>query len=44
MWKKIKEDTVKRKWRADDEEEFEDSEGRLLNKKTYLDLKRQGLL
>jgi hypothetical protein len=44
VWKKIKQESTKRKWRPDDEEEFEDSEGRLLTKKTYMDLKRQGLL
>jgi splicing factor 3A subunit 3 len=28
----------------DEEEEFEDSEGRVMNRKVYQDLKRQGLL
>lgn len=31
-------------FKPDLEEEFEDSEGNLLNRKTYYDLKRQGLL
>ena len=31
-------------FKPDVEEEFEDSEGNLLNKKTYNDLKKQGLL
>jgi len=32
------------RWKPDMEEEFEDSEGNVLNKKRYLDLERQGLL
>jgi len=32
------------KFRPDIEEEFEDNEGNVFNKKTYLDLQRQGLL
>ena len=31
-------------WRADEDEEFEDEEGNVFKKKTYDDLKRQGLL
>ena len=31
-------------FRADIEEQFEDNEGNLLNKKTYLDMKKQGLI
>ena len=31
-------------FKPDMEEEFEDNEGNLLNKKTYMDLKRQGML
>jgi len=31
-------------FKPDLEEEFEDTEGNLLNRKTYYDLKRQGLL
>ena len=31
-------------FKPDVEEEYEDSEGNVLNKKTFLDLKRQGLL
>jgi len=31
-------------FRPDIEEEFEDNEGNLLNKKTYLDMKKQGLI
>lgn len=32
------------RWKPEAEEEFEDSEGNVLNKKRYMDLKRQGLL
>ena len=31
-------------WKPDHEEEYEDSKGNVVNKKTYEDLKRQGLL
>lgn len=31
-------------WRPDEEEEFEDDEGNVFNKKTYEDLKRQGII
>ena len=31
-------------WHAETQEEFEDEEGNVYNKKTYLDLKRQGLV
>ena len=31
-------------FRPDEEEEFEDDEGNVFNKKTYLDLRRQGLV
>lgn len=32
------------KFKADVDEEFEDTEGNIMNKKTHFDLKRQGLL
>ena len=32
------------RWKPEVEEEYEDSEGNVLNKKRYQDLKRQGLL
>ena len=32
------------KWRPDLEEEYEDQEGNIYNKKTYTDLQRQGLI
>jgi splicing factor 3A subunit 3 len=31
-------------WRPENDEEFEDEEGNVFNKKTFDDLKRQGLL
>ena len=31
-------------WKPEDEEEFEDDEGNVFNKKTYEDLKRQGII
>eukprot|EP00472_Partenskyella_glossopodia_P002554 CAMPEP_0197535026 /NCGR_PEP_ID=MMETSP1318-20131121/49208_1 /TAXON_ID=552666 /ORGANISM="Partenskyella glossopodia, Strain RCC365" /LENGTH=473 /DNA_ID=CAMNT_0043092497 /DNA_START=164 /DNA_END=1585 /DNA_ORIENTATION=- len=39
--KKMKQD---RAWKPEEEEEFEDKEGHVYNKKTYDDLKRQGLV
>jgi len=36
--------TTKKEWKPEEEEEFEDADGRVFNKKTYDDLKRQGLL
>lgn len=44
LWQKLKDDKTKEKFQPLNEEEFEDSEGRVVNKKTYEDLKRQGLL
>jgi len=35
---------VKSKWNADNMEEYEDEDGNVLNKKTYVDLKMQGIL
>jgi len=31
-------------WKPEDDEEFEDSEGNVYNRKTYEDLKRQGII
>jgi splicing factor 3A subunit 3 len=31
-------------WRVDVDEEFEDEEGNVFNRKTFEDLKRQGIL
>ncbi|KAJ1507535.1 hypothetical protein HMI54_005882 [Coelomomyces lativittatus] len=44
LWEKIKATQVKKDFRPDVEEEFEDSEGNVFNRKTYEDLLRQGLL
>lgn len=44
LWDKIKGVKAQDHWLAANEEEFEDTEGNVFNKKTYEDLKRQGLL
>ncbi|KAJ8554316.1 hypothetical protein K7X08_024994 [Anisodus acutangulus] len=44
LWERIQERQGVNKWRPDLEEEYEDQEGNIYNKKTYTDLKRQGLI
>ncbi|EEF48955.1 splicing factor 3a, putative [Ricinus communis] len=44
LWKRIQERQGVNKWRPDLEEEYEDREGNIYNKKTYTDLQRQGLI
>ncbi|XP_039250520.2 splicing factor 3A subunit 3-like [Styela clava] len=44
LWSKIKEMKNAERWNPDQEEEYEDSAGNVVSKKTYEDLKRQGLL
>lgn len=44
LWKKIQERQGQNKWRPELEEEYEDKEGNIYNKKTYTDLQRQGLI
>lgn len=44
LWEKLKNEKQKDKFQPANEEEYEDSQGNVLNKKTYEDLKRQGLL
>ncbi len=44
VWEKVKGVKAQEKWLAANEEEYEDTEGNVFNKKTYEDLKRQGLL
>jgi len=44
LWEKIKVQKFEDAWKPDHEEEYEDSKGNVVNKKTYEDLKRQGLL
>jgi splicing factor 3A subunit 3 len=44
LWVKIKQDGQKVMWKPDAEEEYEDVDGNAMSKKTYEDLKRQGLV
>lgn len=44
VWDKLKGQKTAERWQPEAEEEFEDSMGNVVNKKTYEDLKRQGLL
>ncbi|TMW57775.1 hypothetical protein Poli38472_014378 [Pythium oligandrum] len=44
LYEKLKTEIDAESWNATTEEEFEDSEGNVLNRKTYEDLARQGLL
>ena len=44
VWDKIKDSKSKDRWTAEQEEEFEDTLGNVVTKKTYEDLRRQGLL
>lgn len=44
LWQKIKTSKESERWKAEAEEEYEDSAGNVVNKKTFDDLKRQGLL
>lgn len=44
LWERIQERQGLNKWRPDLEEEYEDQEGNIYNKKTYTDLQRQGLI
>ncbi|KAL8550807.1 hypothetical protein ACS0TY_000034 [Phlomoides rotata] len=44
LWERIQEKQGLNKWRPDLEEEYEDQEGNIYNKKTYTDLQRQGLI
>ncbi|CAL4900155.1 unnamed protein product [Urochloa decumbens] len=44
LWEKIQSRQGLNKWRPDLEEEYEDQEGNIYNKKTYTDLQRQGLI
>ncbi|XP_055339644.1 splicing factor 3A subunit 3-like [Paramacrobiotus metropolitanus] len=44
LWEKLKKAKNADKWKPDAEEEFEDSAGNVVNRKTYEDLRRQGLL
>uniref|UniRef100_UPI00358EDC32 splicing factor 3A subunit 3 n=1 Tax=Myxine glutinosa TaxID=7769 RepID=UPI00358EDC32 len=44
LWAKLKQSKAEERWQPDTEEEFEDSSGNVVNRKTFEDLKRQGLL
>ncbi|KAL3095388.1 hypothetical protein niasHS_007487 [Heterodera schachtii] len=44
LWKKICDEKNRNKWNPEADEEFEDSLGNVVNRRTYEDLKRQGLL
>lgn len=44
LWEKIQSRQGVNKWRPELEEEYEDKEGNIYNKKTYDDLQRQGLI
>ena len=44
LWEKMKQQEDGKGWRDEDEEEMEDNEGNVFNKKTYLELQRQGLI
>ncbi|KND01586.1 SF3a splicing factor complex subunit PRP9 [Spizellomyces punctatus DAOM BR117] len=44
LWERLKQGSKTEQFRADLMEEFEDADGNVFNKKTYDDLKRQGLL
>ena len=41
---KIQKQSAVSSWKPEDEEEFEDGEGNVYNKKTFEDLKRQGII
>eukprot|EP00298_Acanthocystis_sp_HF-20_P001997 c12473_g1_i1.p1 GENE.c12473_g1_i1~~c12473_g1_i1.p1 ORF type:complete len:520 (-),score=199.78 c12473_g1_i1:41-1600(-) len=44
LYEKVKAEQMSKVWKPDVEEEFEDSDGNVLNRKTFEDLQRQGLL
>ncbi|XP_065188401.1 splicing factor 3A subunit 3-like [Sycon ciliatum] len=44
LWNRLKGSKEKLRWMPDADEEFEDSSGNVVNKKTFEDLQRQGLL
>lgn len=44
LWQKLQDEKSKQRFHAKTEEEFEDNAGNVVNKKTFEDLKRQGLL
>jgi len=44
LHEKLKREFAISGWKPEEEEEFEDADGNVFNKKTYDDLRRQGLI
>lgn len=44
LWAKLKAERGQSDWNPELDEEFEDGQGNVMNRKTYADLARQGLL
>ncbi|CAB1102583.1 unnamed protein product [Ectocarpus sp. CCAP 1310/34] len=44
LYAKTKDSLDKEQWNPEDNEEYEDGEGNVLNRRTYEDLARQGLM
>jgi len=44
LFERLKKEGAGAGWKAEEEEEFEDAEGNVFNKKTYLELQKQGLV
>jgi splicing factor 3A subunit 3 len=44
LWENLKRRKATEGWKPEAEEECEDEEGNVYTKKTYMDLKRQGLI
>eukprot|EP01063_Lacrimia_lanifica_P017593 TRINITY_DN24642_c0_g1_i1.p1 TRINITY_DN24642_c0_g1~~TRINITY_DN24642_c0_g1_i1.p1 ORF type:complete len:470 (+),score=183.55 TRINITY_DN24642_c0_g1_i1:66-1475(+) len=44
LWEKLKGEVSAKTWSADNDQEFEDAQGHVFNKKTRDDMRRQGLL
>lgn len=44
LWAKLKAERGQSDWNPELDEEFEDRQGNVMNRKTYADLARQGLL
>jgi len=44
LWRKICVEKNAGRWNPEADEEFEDSQGNVVNRRTFEDLKRQGLL
>ena len=44
LWSKLSAENEHKQWNPEADEQFEDSRGTVLNRRTYEDLKRQNLL